>query len=109
MAAIERFIQDTLSKEGQRMLEKQTAEITMKIGRRSGNLLSGRNITVSDSMLTLVHPDYERFLDMKVLGGKKRKRTKIHNRFTYGAYERIADRLMNGYKDYLAEIAKQQG
>lgn len=109
MAAIDRFIQDTLSKEGQRMFERQTAEISAKTGRRSGNLLTGRHVSVADSMLTLVHPDYERFLDMRRLGGRKHKRNRIHNRFVYSAYERIADRLMNGYKDYLAEMVKQQG
>ncbi|MBQ7622927.1 MAG: hypothetical protein IJS66_04240 [Bacteroidales bacterium] len=107
MSAIDRFVADTLSREGRRLLDRQTAEISMRVGRRSGTLLDSRRVSSSDSMLTLVHPAYERFIDMKVLGGHRHKRARIHNRFVYCTFGRIADQLMNGYADDFSDSVKK--
>lgn len=101
MAAIDRFIQSVLKEEGDVMLDKQSREIGAVLKRRSGYLQSGRSVRISDGQLTFEHPVYERFLDMKTRpkSGRTRKGKRIHNRFTYGAFARIADRLMNGYTE----------
>lgn len=104
MAAIDRFVQSVLREEGDRMLENQGRQIDAVLKRRSGFLRSGRKVRVAEDQMTFEHPVYERFLDMKtrLANGRTRKGRKIHNRFTYGAFARIADRLMNGYTEEVA-------
>lgn len=104
MATIDRFVQDVLREEGDIMLSRQGAEISIRTKERTGNLISGRRVTSTPDRLTLEHPIYERFLDMKKRG---RKRRKIHNRFVYGTYGTIAYRLMNGITDIVSEDFKQ--
>lgn len=100
MATIDRFIADTLREAGSRLITRQGAEISAKVTSRSGRLMSGRHASVSGTTLSFTHPAYERFLDMKRLSTRKKvKRRRIHNRFAYGTYASIADRLMNGYFD----------
>ncbi len=100
MAAVDRFISDTLREAGTRLLTRQGKEISAKVTSRSGRLMSGRSISVTNSTLTLTHPVYERFLDMKKISNRRKSsRRRIHNRFTYGTYASIADRLMNGFFD----------
>lgn len=105
MAAIDRFIDSVLKEEGESMLEAQGRQISTVLKKRSGYLQSGRTVRISSGgILTFDHPVYERFLDMKtrLASGKTRKGKRIHNRFTYGTFARIADRLMNGYTEEIA-------
>lgn len=105
MAAIDRFVQSVLKEEGDRMLDNQGRQIDAVLKRRSGLLHSGRKVRVAEDQMTFDHPVYERFLDMKtrLANGRTRKGRKIHNRFTYGTFSRIADRLMNGYTEEVAD------
>lgn len=103
MGVRERFVADVLKSAGDMMLSRQGAEIAKKTRSRSGTLLSSRSVAVSsgeymDGKMTFTHPIYERFLDMRrrASSGKRHKRRRIHNRFTYGAYASIASRLMYG-------------
>lgn len=104
MAAIDRFIDSVLKEEGESMLEAQGRQISTVLKKRSGYLQSGRTVRISGGILTFDHPVYERFLDMKtrLASGKTRKGKRIHNRFTYGTFARITDRLMNGYTEEVA-------
>ncbi len=109
MGARERFIQDTLETEGKRLLRNQGAAIASGYQRGTGRLESGRSISVSggdgmDGRLTLTHPIYERFLDIK---NRRRKRLRIHNRFIFGAYASIARRLMYGFTEEVAEAFRK--
>lgn len=109
MGARERFIQDTLETEGKRLLRNQGAAIASGYQRGTGRLESGRSISVSggdgmDGQLTLTHPIYERFLDIK---NRRRKRLRIHNRFIFGAYASIARRLMYGFTEEVAEAFRE--
>jgi len=104
MGARERFIQDTLETEGKRLLRNQGAAIAAGYHRGTGRLEDGRSISVTggsgaDGRLTLTHPIYERFLDIK---NHRRKRMRIHNRFIFGAYASIARRLMYGFTEEVA-------
>lgn len=109
MAAIDRFIEETLRSEGERMFARQSSAIAAATVRRSGRLLSGRRITSNGRMLTLTHPDYERFLDMRQLSGNgKKTRRRIHNRFKFGTYQSIAERLMYGYTEEVRQEFEQK-
>ena len=97
----DRFIRNILSEEGVRMIQRQTARIEASVGTRSGTLLASRSVSVQsgdgsfDGSLTLVHPVYERFLDMKrYSNGVRHKRRPIHNKIVMAAFNRIAYRLM---------------
>ena len=106
MGAKDRFITDTLRKEGDDMLRRQTARISEILHERSGSLLHDRHISVSDNTLTFIHPTHERYLDMRRRAANERRRGKkrrIHNRYTYGAYASIAERLMYGYTEEVRE------
>lgn len=108
MAAIERFIQSVLKEEGDSMLDSQGRQISAVLKKQSGNLQRGRSVRVVGDQLIFDHPVYERFLDMtaRLKSGRTRKGKKIHNRFTYGTFARIADRLMNGYTEEVAAKLK---
>ena len=111
MGIRERFIQDTLETEGRKMLELQTRQIERVTHSRTGNLRRNRYIKVTPDKLTLTHPEYERFLDMKKKSGagRRKKRRKIHNRYIFGAYASIAERLMYGFTEEVAALLLQAG
>ena len=113
MGAKERFIQDTLSKEGRKMLEYQSKQIGSVLNSRTGRLLNSRSTRASSDRLVFEHPIYERYLDMKRISGKKKKSRKIHNRYVFGAFSSIAERLMYGFTDEVAaqfrEMADEVG
>lgn len=69
---------------------------------RTGNLRRSRSTRASSDRLVFEHPIYERYLDMKRISGKKRKSRKIHNRYVFGAFSSIAERLMYGFTDEVA-------
>lgn len=69
---------------------------------RTGNLRRSRSTRASSDRLVFEHPIYERYLDMKRMSGKKRKSRKIHNRYVFGAFSSIAERLMYGFTDEVA-------
>lgn len=104
MATVDRFVQDVLREEGDFLITRQGKEIAARTKSRTGNLVSGRHVTTTQDRLSFTHPIYERFLDMK---GKGRKRRRIHNRFVYGTYATIADKLMSGIREKVADDLKQ--
>ena len=109
-----RFVEQVLQEEGVLMKRYQEVAIRKKTTSRSGNLLSHRAMTVTagtgaSGTLTLRHVDYERFLDMKRLhrGSKTiRSNRKIHNRFVFGTYGHIAQRLMTEFTEEVVEALK---
>lgn len=112
MSVRARFVGDVLNEAGKRLLTAQEKGVRRSVTLRSGRILSARDIVVSggeemDGKLTYTHTVYERFLDMKRLGGRRKssKRRRIHNRFVFGAYAGIAERLMYGLtEDVIAAI-----
>lgn len=98
MGAIDRFETDTLQKAGERMLRQQTWAIEEAYNRRSGNLLGSRRVAVNGSEMRFSHPIYERFLDLKSKRkGRRSVDRRIHNRFVYGTWLGITERLMYGF------------
>ena len=112
-----RFVSEVLQDEGQRLLRNQGKAIEAKVKKRSGRLESSRSVSVTggsgaSGTLTFVHVAYERFLDMKRLerGGKSVKSNrKIHNRYVFGAFASIAERLMYEFtEDVIARIRESE-
>lgn len=102
-----RFVGEILQEEGQRLLKNQGKAIAARVRSRSGRLESTRSVSVTggsdaSGTLTFVHVAYERFLDMKTLqrGGQSvRSNRKIHNRYVFGAFASVAERLMYEFTD----------
>ena len=94
------------------MLSRQGGAISSATESRTGRLSGSRRVNVSggentDGVMSFAHVDYERFLDMRRRkDGSKRKRRRIHNRYIFGAYSSIAERLMFEFTD---EVAQQLG
>lgn len=99
------FVKRVLLDEGKRYHKNQGLEMEKRLQFHTKRLYSARteNVSVDGSMdgqLTIRHAAYQRFLDMKRQGRNKKtnrlnkKRYRIHNRFVYGHYFGIANRLM---------------
>lgn len=110
MSYQENFIEKVLTVSGNRMVKNQGVAIQSSVSTNStGFLFRNRFSTVSNNQLKFEHPIYERFLDMKVLGQKiKRKPLRIHNRFMFGHYLNIASQLMNGLTEEVTQNIKQE-
>lgn len=97
----EKYIQETLAQAADYIYKEQTSAIREATGPSStGFLLNNRAFSVAGNSFQHRHPIYERFLDMKHLkrDGKtiKRKPLHIHNRFMWGLYLRVQERLLYG-------------
>lgn len=104
------FVRRVLQDEAQRYHKNQGVEMQRRLRFHTGNLYNKRTEQVSadgsmDGMLTATHTIVQRFLDIKRKTRNKRTnrlRTthyRIHNRFVYGHYYSIANRLMNEYTE----------
>ena len=112
MSVKARFIAQTLEKAGADMMSRQGSAIASSLNERTGRLMNERSIEVAtggdaDGRLTFTHTVYERFLDMRRLGGVKHKRRRIHNRFVFGTYSSIAARLMYGFTQEVIDAIKK--
>lgn len=67
-----------------------TAALREKTVFRTGRLLNERRWILSGSTATLIHPAYERFLDIKRLA-KNRKARRIHNSFLEVCVSRLSN------------------
>lgn len=131
------FVRRVLEDEGKRLTRNQGIAIGKRLQFHSGRLTNDRQVRIEspdqmDGQLTFTHPDYERFLDLKnrivrrkeraiIKQGKnkgkkktvagsglqKRKGYRIHNRFVFGHYQSIANRLMNEFTDEVAAGIKK--
>lgn len=110
-----RFINKILEEEGARMFSRQTSRISAVLQTRSGRLLNSRGFFVSsagdnfEGQLSLVHPVYERFLDIKRLKGQEKSHSrKIHNKIVFAAYGRIAERLMSEFTEETRQSIRKE-
>ena len=78
MSIKDRFIENVLRDEGNRLLRNQGKALRKRLKFHTHRLYDTRRISVSESRLTFTHAVYER----------------IHNRFVYGHYRSIAGRLL---------------
>lgn len=115
MSVRARFVGEVLDAAGDRLLSSQERAVRRSVKLHTGRILSARDIVVSggaemDGKLIYTHTAYERFLDMRRLGGQKKssKRRRIHNRFVFGAYSGIAERLMYGLTEEVSDLIRSR-
>ncbi len=117
MSVKARFVRNVLEEEGASMLRRQSSAILSKTETRTGTLEKSRSVSVTsasdsfDGRMTFQHVSYERFLDLRRLryGSKVvSRRRRIHNRYVFGAYSRIAERLMYEFTDEVAASIREQ-
>ena len=106
-----RFVGQVLQEEGDRLIKNQRAIMEKRLQFHSGHLVNRRQLIVisnegTDGKLSFSHINYERFLDMKrtinrkrTTGTRVKQGYRIHNRFIYGTYFSIAQRLMYDFTD----------
>lgn len=113
MGVKERFIKETLERQGQRMLRRQAVAMEESLRFHTRETLTSRSIHVTEGTemsgtLAFEHTVQERFLDLKRLrhGSEEsirpRKR-QIHNRFVMSMYNAVANDLLYGFTQEVAE------
>ena len=116
MSIRDRFVQETLRSEGERMLKRQGEAMRTAVRFRTNSLYANRTVSVSggeyDGNLTFSHSLHERFLDLKTLRHgsvtvKRKKSRRIHNRFVWGMYNSIVERLLYGFTEEVAESLRK--
>jgi len=122
---IRAFVKKELEQIGKDIDQAQERAISKLLHYRTGRLINYRVFDTRegeyiDGQLTITHPAYERFLDIKKrpkvsanVEDWRKRRTKpkaypIHNRIIMGHYNRLADRLMFGLTEEMAKEIKSQ-
>lgn len=113
MGVKERFIKETLERQGQRMLRRQGVAMEESLRFHTRETLTSRRIYVTEGTemsgtLTFEHTVQERFLDLKRLrhGSEESRRPinrQIHNRFVMSMYNAVANDLLYGFTQEVAE------
>lgn len=113
MGVKERFIKETLERQGQRMLRRQGVAMEESLRFHTRETLTSRRIYVTEGTemsgtLTFEHTVQERFLDLKRLrhGSEESSRPRnrqIHNRFVMSMYNAVANDLLYGFTQEVAE------
>lgn len=113
MGVKERFIKETLERQGQRMLRRQGVAMEESLRFHTRETLTSRRIYVTEGTemsgtLTFEHTVQERFLDLKRLrhGSEESRRPRnrqIHNRFVMSMYNTVANDLLYGFTQEVAE------
>lgn len=113
MGVKERFIKETLERQGQRMLRRQGVAMEESLRFHTRETLTSRRIYVTEGTemsgtLTFEHTVQERFLDLKRLrhGSEESRRPRnqqIHNRFVMSMYNAVANDLLYGFTQEVAE------
>jgi len=113
------FVRRILKDESSRLERNQGLQMRKLLHFHTGSLERGREFNVQnqvglDGKLTFKHKAYERFLDLKkkprISRGRriKRKNYPIHNKFVFGHYYVIANRLMVDFTNDVAEGMKRE-
>jgi hypothetical protein len=101
----QQFVKQVLADEGKRYLKNQGIEMHKRLHFHTNRLFTDRSAKTEsandmDGSLVITHTAYERFLDIKRMTRSsktnklKQSRVRIHNRFVFGHYFSIANRLM---------------
>ena len=113
MGVKERFIKETLERQGQRMLRRQGVAMEESLRFHTRETLTSRRIYVTEGTemsgtLTFEHTVQERFLDLKRLRhdseeSRRPRNRQIHNRFVMSMYNAVANDLLYGFTQEVAE------
>ena len=116
MSIKKRFVRTILEDESRRLMKNQSLALQRKLHFHSNRLFNARQMMARggddlDGELTFSHVAYLRFLDLKHLSYGKttvNHNRKIHNRFVFGHYTSIANRLMNDLTDDVVAKIREQ-
>ncbi|GHB44348.1 hypothetical protein [Mongoliitalea lutea] len=112
------FVRRILQEESQRMEKNQLIQMRRLLNFHTNELVQGRELKVTqqdtmDGALSFRHKAYQRFLDLKkkplIKRGQriKRRNFPIHNRYVFGHYFSIANRLMVDFTNKVADGIKR--
>jgi len=112
------FVRRVLTNESERFEKNQSLQMHRLVTFHTGDLERERHFSVSsddtmDGKLTLRHKAYQRFLDIKKkVRNKSTKRIQsrnypIHNKYAFGTYYSIANRLMFEFTNEVADGIKR--
>ena len=108
----QKFVKEVLTREGKGMKEARDLIISKRRINLSANSqlwnTYTREVSGNDNFagkLSIKHKVYQRFLDMKFRGKRKKKKFPIHNKIIWGFFNNIAYKLMYYYtEDTIARI-----
>jgi len=111
------FILHIMKEEGARLKRNQGLALKKKLHFRTGEIFSGRDITVSadgamSANLKFRHKNYQRFLDIKrkvkTNDGKiKNRNYAIHNRYIWGHMNNIVDRAATEFTNTMVQFLRK--
>lgn len=112
------FVRRILEDESKRFEKNQGLEMRKLLHFHTGTLEAERHFSIkapdnADGVLTIKHKAYERFLDVKkkptIKNGRRisKQQYPIHNKFVFGHYYSIANRLMVDFTNEVAEGIKR--
>ena len=103
------FLNKIIREESENFDKMQLAAMRRQLHFHSDKIIRARRFSFASSSMsvsmTLTHTDYERFLDIRRPGYKRRR---IHNRYVWGAYEAIARRCMYDFTTEAVESMKKE-
>lgn len=101
-----RFIELTLN-EAASDWEATNQRLFNKFNFKSGDIQASQSFVVNDNTLTYEHLIKTRFIDMKRLGGVKKKSFPIHNKVILGYFYQIIKDLRVGYTEAVRSSLNQ--
>lgn len=102
-----RYISNTLEETGD-FIDTSQQRLFNNFNFNSNDIRSKRSFIVTNDTLEFTHLLKERFIDMKRLNGRDKKRYPIHNTVVIGYYNRLIRKLHFGLtQDVRASIANQ--
>lgn len=93
------FITRVLQDEAKSIVEAQNRVLNAKNPKSKDLIIASRTYHVSQNSLEFTHALQQRFIDMKRIGGRKKKPVPLHNKVLYGHLNNIIAQLKFGFTD----------
>lgn len=102
-----RYISNTLKETGD-FIESSQDRLFSRFNFKSSDISEKRSLTVTNNKLTLLHLAKTRFIDMKRINGRTKKRYPIHNNIVMGYYNGLIRKLHFGFTQEVKAIIAQE-
>ncbi|KAB8156129.1 hypothetical protein EZY14_002620 [Kordia sp. TARA_039_SRF] len=102
------YIKQVLNREAENLIQEQRRIVNAGNALGAAVILQKQSYTVANNTLTVTHAKQQRFIDMKVLRGYKRKPIKVHNTPIYNYYNYIINELRFGLTDDIKQMIAQE-
>ena len=94
-----KFIERVLNDEAKNIVAAQNKVLNARNSNSKNLIISSRTYQVSQGSLEFTHAMQQRFIDMKRLGGRKKKPVQVHNKILYAHFNNIIASLKFGFTD----------